>query len=166
LHRKLKNYRRDVLHQLSRRIVDSQDIIFLEDLNVKEMTKSNKGTLDNPGTDVKRKSALNKNICSQGWGYLRVFICYKAKWAGKLFDDNVNPAYTSQKCYQCSYIDSNNREGEIFHCLRCHHTDHADVNAAKNILRDGLSRIASKSEQLRILGLLGLLGTLPQRTTA
>lgn len=155
LHRKLRNYRLDVLHQLSTWIVKNQDIIFVEKLDVKKMTKSNKGTSENPGTDVAKKSALNKFILQQGWGYLRTFLKYKSKWLGKLFDDEVNPAYTSLKCYECKHISSLNRQDEMFLCQRCHHTDHADVNAAKNILRDGLSRIASEFEQLKLLEPLG-----------
>jgi len=155
LHRKLRNYRLDVLHQLSTWIVENQDIIFIEELDVKKMTKSNKGTLENPGTDVKKKSALNKLILQQGWGYLRIFLKYKSEWLGKFFDDETNPAYTSRKCYECKYINQLNRQGEMFLCLRCHDSDHADVNAAKNILRDGLSRIASEFDQQRLLEPLG-----------
>lgn len=137
LHRKLKNYRHDVLHQLSTMIVEKQDIIFLEDLDVKAMTKSNKGTLENPGTDVRRKSWLNKFILQQGWGYLRIFLKYKSEWKRKLFHDDVPAYYTSTTCYSCRYQDEENRKRDEFLCLRCHHSDHADVNAAKNILRAG-----------------------------
>jgi len=154
-HRILKNYRHDVLHQLSRRIVESQDIIFLEKLDVKKMAKSNKGTLENPGKDVKKKSKLNRNIYRQGWGYFGNFIKYKSEWLGKLFDDDVPAFYTSQKCYECGYIDEMNRNGDKFLCMRCGHEDHADVNAAKNILRAGLARIASEFDQQRLLELLG-----------
>jgi len=45
----------------------------------------------------------------------------------------VVPDYTSQKCYECDYVDKDNRRGDVFHCKRCGYTDHADVNAAKNI---------------------------------
>lgn len=163
LHRKLKNYRLDVLHQLSTMIVENQDIIFLESLDVQAMTKSNKGTLENPGTDVKKKSWLNKFILQQGWGYLRIFLKYKSKWKGKIFHDDVPAYHTSTTCYSCGYRDEDNRKGDEFLCLRCHHSDHADVNAAKNILRDGLSRIASEFDQQR---LLEFLGTTLQSSTA
>lgn len=153
LHRKLSNYRKDALHQISKYIVESQDIICLEDLNVKAMTKSNKGTKENPGQDVAKKSGLNKAVLSQGWGYLRTFIQYKSEWSGKLCFDKVPPAYTSQQCYLCKFKDEKNREGENFKCQSCGHQDHADVNAAKNILRAGLARIASKSDAQRLLNL-------------
>jgi len=140
---------------LSTWIVENQDIIFVENLDVKKMTKSNKGTLDNPGTGVKQKSELNRFILQQGWGYLRTFLKYKSKWLGKLFDDGTNPAWTSKRCYECHYVHEDNRQGEMFLCQRCHHQTHADVNAAKNILRDGLSRIASEFDQQRLLEFLG-----------
>ena len=162
-HRRLRNYRHDVLHQLSTMIVENQDIIFLENLDVQKMTKSNKGILENPGTDVKKKSRLNKNILQQGWGYLRIFLKYKSKWRGKLFHDDVPAYYTSQKCYKCKNIDGENRKGDEFLCLRCGNEDHSDVNAAKNILRAGLSQIASVPDQLR---LLKCLGTSPLSSTA
>ena len=163
LHRKLKNYRHDVLHQLSTMIVENHDIIFLEDLDVKAMTQSNKGTLENPGTDVKKKSWLNRFILQQGWGYLRSFLKYKSEWKRKLFHDDVPAYYTSTTCYSCRYQDEKNRKGDEFLCLRCHHSDHADVNAAKNILRAGLSQIAFMPEQLR---LQRHLGTIPLSSTA
>ena len=46
----------------------------------------------------------------------------------------INPAYTSQKCSECGYIDENNRNGRNFKCLKCNHSEDADSNAAKNIL--------------------------------
>lgn len=155
IHRQLKNYRHDVLHQLTTMIVENQDIIFLEGLDVQKMAKSNKGTLENPGTDVKKKSKLNRNILKQGWGYARIFLKYKSMWRGKLCHDDVPPFYTSQTCYECRYREEKNRVGDNFLCLRCKHEDHADVNAAKNILRAGLARIASGLDQLRLLKFLG-----------
>lgn len=46
----------------------------------------------------------------------------------------VNPAYTSQECNNCHYVDKANRKGEKFLCRNCGHQDHSDLNAAKNIL--------------------------------
>jgi putative transposase len=159
LHRHLRNYRLDALHQLSRWLVDNHDIIVLEDLDVQAMTVSHKGTLEKPGVDVARKASLNKNILQQGWGYLRIFLAYKLKWLGKLLIDDINPAYTSQQCFNCGYIDERNRVREEFFCWRCLHEDHADINASKNVLRAGLARLAPESWQSL---LPRFLGTIPQ----
>lgn len=46
----------------------------------------------------------------------------------------VDPRFTSQMCFKCKHVASENREGIKFACVACGHADHADVNAAKNIL--------------------------------
>jgi transposase len=63
-------------------------------------------------------------------GRLGEFISYKSKKFQKtlVFE---NPAYSSQECSKCHHIDSNNRVGEKFHCIKCWHAAHADVNAAQ-----------------------------------
>lgn len=76
---------------------------------------------------------------------------YKAEWAGRQVI-LVNPAYTSQTCFECGSVDKKNRRAEGFLCLACGHSDHADLNAAslsqatawtKNINRAGLALQAS-----------------------
>ena len=52
----------------------------------------------------------------------------------------MNPRHTSQTCANCGHVDGGNRHGTVFRCLACGHTDHADVNAAVNILRAGLAQ--------------------------
>jgi putative transposase len=52
----------------------------------------------------------------------------------------VDPRNTSQPCASCGHIARDNRDKAKFRCLACGHTDHADINAAINILRLGLSR--------------------------
>ncbi len=69
------------------------------------------------------------------WAFaqLRFFIHYKAKRAGVRVIA-VNPAYTSQRCFVCGHTERANRTSQsVFLCKGCGHTDHADVNAAKNI---------------------------------
>ena len=51
----------------------------------------------------------------------------------------VNPAYTSRKCSRCGHIEKANRQGDKFKCKKCGVEEHADVNAAKNILASYLS---------------------------
>ena len=67
----------------------------------------------------------------------------------------INPAYTSQECASCGYIDKNNRRGELFYCKLCNKKLHADVNGARTILkRSSLKEVSiykSKKEVLHIL---------------
>lgn len=138
LHRRVANARRDNLHKVSRVLVDTYDLIALEDLKVKNMTRSARGTLDDPGSNVAAKRGLNKSILDAGWSALAQMIQYKAESAGTdvVF---VPAANTSRTCHECGHVAAGNRDGEVFACLACGHTAHADTNAARNILRLGLS---------------------------
>ena len=62
----------------------------------------------------------------------------------------VNPAYTSQKCAECGNTDKANRENQAkFACIKCGHEDHADLNAATNILKAGTQPSTPKVEKRR-----------------
>lgn len=137
-HRKVRDQRRDFLHKLSRELVDAYDLIALEDLRIANMTRSAKGTAENPGTNVAAKSGLNKSILDAGWGVLQDMLIYKAESAGTDVV-LVNPRNTSRTCHVCGHVSADNRHGEVFLCQRCGHSDHADTNAARNILGLGLS---------------------------
>ena len=65
----------------------------------------------------------------------------------------VNPAYTSQRCNECGHTAKENRESQaVFLCQRCEHTDHADTNAAKNILDDALIKAAVEEAARTVAG--------------
>jgi len=145
MHRKLRNLRHDWHHKMTTKIAKNHSYIFLEALDVKEMTKSNNGTKENPGTDVAMKSGLNKAILRQAWGVFDSMLTYKTCWYWSEMGEKPNPAYTSQKCHSCKFIHPLNRDGEAFVCRRCNHTAHSDVNAAKNILEAGLALIACET---------------------
>ena len=142
-HRKVSNQRRDLHHQVARILVNVYDVIALEDLAVKDMTRSASGTLELPGTNVAAKSSLNRSILDAGWAQFTAILAAKAEEAGRVMV-KVNPQYTSQRCHSCGYIDARNRNGTSFACLACGHTGHADVNAARNVLRAGLARPAAQ----------------------
>jgi transposase, IS605 OrfB family, central region len=114
----------------------------LEDLKVKNMSASAKGTTENPGKNVKAKSGLNRSILDQGWYEFRRQLEYKQQWAGgKLII--VPPANTSLKCSACGHISKANRISQSrFRCTECGHKEHADLNAAKNILSAGQAELA------------------------
>jgi putative transposase len=66
-------------------------------------------------------------------------LAYKAEEAGRQLI-RVNPRHTSQRCAECGLVARASRVGAVFRCQACGHTDHADINAARNILRAGLAQ--------------------------
>ena len=119
-------------HQTSKLIADQYDVVYVEDLNTAGMTKSAKGTIEQPGKHVKAKSGLKREILKNGWYKLEHCLSYKTHI------EKVKPAYTSQTCNQCGAIDKANRKTQSkFKCRYCGHEDNADVNGALNILAVG-----------------------------
>ena len=131
---------RNWLHRISTEIINGYDLIAVEDLSIANMTRSAKGTEENPGKNVAQKTGLNRSILERNWGAFLSQLEYKAERAGIRFV-KVRPQHTSQTCFKCGQINPKNRKGEKFHCVNveCGHRDHADVNAAKNVLRRGLT---------------------------
>ncbi len=137
LHRKIADIRHDFLHKATSIISKNHALVVVEDLQVKNMSASASGTLDNPGRNVKAKSGLNKSILDQGWGEFLRQLEYKLQWLGGLLI-RVAPQYTSQKCSQCGSIFKENRKTQAkFKCVACGFEANADHNAALNILAAG-----------------------------
>lgn len=119
LHLKVKRQREDYIDKAVDYLVRTYDGIAIEDLNVAGMA---------------RNKHLSKSILDAGWGYFRQRLNDKAVEAGRQVVA-VNPAYTSQTCNACGCVNRENRPDQAtFYCVECGHRDHADVNAAKNIL--------------------------------
>jgi putative transposase len=137
-YRKIRNIRHDFLHKVSTTIAKNHSYIVMEDLKVVNMMKSARGTKDNPGRNVKAKSALNRSIAKQAWSTFRNFLAYKVhELNGEL--RLVDPRHTSQTCPVCFTTDKRNRKSQSsFKCVSCGYTANADVNAATNILRLGI----------------------------
>jgi putative transposase len=147
IHCQITRQRADFLHKLSTELADKHAVFCLEDLKTKAMTASAAGDTEVPGRKVKQKSGLNRSILDQGWAQWATMLTYKIEWRhGRVI--LVNPAYTSQKCSACGHIHADNRKGESFRCLECGHTDHADINAAKNILAAGLAVLGAEEKIL------------------
>jgi putative transposase len=115
-------------------LANSHGLIVIEDLRIKNMTGSAKGTLAQPGVNVAQKRGLNRSILAQGWGELHRQLAYKTGWYGSQLA--VVPAsYTSQTCSARGVVDARSRESQTrFRCTASGHTEHADVNAARVIL--------------------------------
>jgi putative transposase len=134
----IANVRNDFLHKASSSISKNHAMIVVEDLKVKNMSRSASGTLEDPGRNVAAKSGLNKAILDQGWGEWRRQLDYKSTWNGALFLA-VPAANTSRECPICGHTCAENRKSQsVFLCVACGHTENADLVASKNIRERGL----------------------------
>jgi len=122
LHQKIQNHRDEFLHQVSRKIVDSADLIVFENLNIQGMLKNHH---------------LAKHIQDHAWGKLIQFTKSKAAKAGKIVE-LVDARYTSQKCSQCGIMVPKTLADRTHLCPNCGLQMDRDVNAALNIVTLGL----------------------------
>ena len=137
LHRKIANVRNDFLHKATTSISKNHALVVIEDLKVRNMSRSASGTLDHPGKNVRVKAGLNKSILDQGWFEFRRQLAYKLAWLGGTLL-LVPPQYTSQTCSHCGCVDKSNRLSQAkFKCTACGFECNADHNAALNILAAG-----------------------------
>lgn len=136
-HEDIGNARKDYLHKVSTEISESQAVIVIEDLRVKNMSKSAKGTSAKHGKQVAQKSGLNKSILDQGWSMFATMLEYKQDWNNGIAI-KVPAQYTSQTCPSCSHIAKENRLTQAdFVCVECGYSENADLVGAINVLAKG-----------------------------
>jgi len=141
VHADIAHARLDFLHKTSNIISKNHAMIFVEDLQISNMSKSSKGTIESPGRKVKQKSGLNRSILDQGWGEFRRQLEYKSNWNGGECMA-VTPKNTSRTCPCCKHISGDNRPTQsMFLCVACGYANHADVVGAINIKRAGHAQL-------------------------
>jgi IS605 OrfB family transposase len=122
--------RKDWVEKTSTDLARRFEVIRVEDLKIKNMVRSARGTIVAPGKNVRAKAGLNRSIHAAGWG--RLVTRLEDKAPGRV--ERIDPAYTSQICNACGHCAAESRESQaVFRCRACGHADHADVNAARNI---------------------------------
>lgn len=137
IHTRIANARKDFLHKASCQISQNHAMIAIEDLQVRNMSKSAQGNREQHGKRVKQKSGLNRSILDQGWAEFRRQLEYKAAWKGG-FVVAVPPQYTSQTCPCCGHVSKDNRQTQArFECVECGFEENADLVGAINILARG-----------------------------
>jgi IS605 OrfB family transposase len=133
---------RDWVERTTTALVAGYDLIVIEDLAVRAMTRSAKGTTAVPGTRVRQKAALNRGIRGARWGMLARRLREKCSLAGVTLIE-VSAINTSRRCSGCGHIAAGNRKSQaVFGCLACGCSGHADINAALNILAAGRAAAA------------------------
>ncbi|MEU9914955.1 transposase [Streptomyces sp. NPDC051001] len=122
--------RKDWCEKTSTMLARTCDLVRFEKLNITNMTASAKGTVEQPGKQVKQKAGLNRAILAQGWGLLRQRTGHKAP--GRVED--VPAPFTSLRCSACGWIEKKSRKSQAdFVCVSCGFTCNADENAATNV---------------------------------
>ena len=132
IHEKIANCRLDILHKVSKQLVEYYDFISVEDLNVKGMIKNHK---------------FSKNIADASWGNFILLLNYKCIWYGKELV-KIDRFYPSSKtCSNCGFV---NQELKIsdreWICKSCGTIHDRDINASKNILKEGLKILSSGTD--------------------
>ena len=130
IHEKIANCRTDNLHKVSTELVKQYDIICVEDLNVKGMIKNHK---------------LAKHIADASWGAFVQFLSYKCKLNDKTLAKIGRYYPSSRSCSECGYVNKEVKDLKVreWTCPHCGKHHDRDVNAAKNILKEGLRDISA-----------------------
>jgi putative transposase len=117
IHTRVANARRDYLHKATHTISQNHALVFVEDLQVRNMSASAAGTVEAPGTNVRAKAGLNKSILDQGWFEFRRQLDYKTAWNGGHLV--AVPAHnTSRTCPACGHVAKENRTTQArFACV-------------------------------------------------
>jgi putative transposase len=124
VHSKIKRVREDFLHKLSRKIVNENQVIVVENLAVKNMVR-------NPN--------LASSISDCGWGMFCTMLKYKAEWDGKKYLEVDRFFPSSKTCHVClNKVDSLPLDVRQWTCTKCNTSHDRDINAATNIRNEGL----------------------------
>jgi putative transposase len=153
-----RDRRKDWAEKTSTDLARRFDLIRVEDLKIAGMTRSARGTVDEPGTQVRQKVGLNRGILANAWGLLVTRLGHKAQ--GRV--EKIPAGYTSQTCSACGYCAPGNRKSQAeLQCVTCGYQVNADVNAARNI---AAGRAVTARGALQPLG--GAVNREPQRAAS
>ena len=137
LYKKIDDKKQYYLHKVSNSLIDENQVICMEDLNVKGMVKNHN---------------LAESICEMNFGEFRRMLEYKANWYNRkiVFVDRFYPS--SKMCHNCGYINKNlTLNDRQWVCPQCGEVIERDYNAALNILDEGLRIIGSSTTEFTLV---------------
>ena len=125
IYRKINNQRNDYLHKLTKYIINENQVICVEDLKVKDMSKDND---------------YNKSMMDASMSRFLTMLVYKASWYGRTVIKVPSNFASSQLCSSCGYKNSITKDLSIrkWTCPKCGVSHDRDINAANNIVRKGI----------------------------
>lgn len=127
-HEKVKNQRKDFLHKTSTKLAERYDAVFLEDINLRDMS---------------RALRFGKSISDNGFGMFREFLAYKLEERGKVLLKIDKWFPSSKKCFSCDNVKAKLLLSErTYNCDVCHYVSCRDSNAANNIEEEGFRLLA------------------------
>ncbi len=136
LHQRISDLRRDFLHKQTSALVQRSALIATEELQPKNMSRSAKGTVDEPGRRVRQKAGLNREILSAAFGMAHQMLQYKAEEAGtRLHLASTRQLKPSQRCSSC-WLVVPKALSERMHRCQCGCEMPRDQNSAKVVLLD------------------------------
>lgn len=139
LHRRVRRKRDHILQAESAWYANNHSVIIVEKLGVRGMMKSAKGTVEEPGTNVRQKAGLNRALADSGMTRFVTLLRYKTIPKAASVRE-VWPQYSSQTCSKCGHVSAENRlSQDKFKCVSCGHEENADTNASKVLLSRGFS---------------------------
>ncbi len=127
-HEKVANIRKDHLHKLSTRLIHENQVICLEELNIKGMMQNRQ---------------LAKAIGDAGWGMFKQMLLYKADWHGRAVHSIARSFPSSQLCSVCGHKNRKVKDLAVreWQCPHCRTKHQRDINAGINILQQGLTEL-------------------------
>ena len=135
IYEKAKNIKSDKYHKITSELSNKFDLIVVEELQTKNMTKRAK--LKN----VKQKSGLNKSILNTSFYQFVQLLEYKTTMLNDKQFLKVPPHYTSKTCFNCGNMKTDLKLSDRVYKCKCGYVEHRDINSAKNILKKGLDKI-------------------------
>lgn len=136
---KVANQKKDLYHKISKTLTDTFELIAVEDLKTKNMSKSSKGNEIVHGKKVKQKSGLNRTILNASFYQFAAMLQYKQTMLNDKLFVKVDPAYTSLECSRCKNRDKKNRpKQDKFKCVECGFEINPDIQASQTVLKRGL----------------------------
>jgi putative transposase len=148
--RKISDIRNDFSHKTSYTLADAPvSLLVFEGLPIKNMTASAKGTVKEPGKNVRQKSGLSRSILNACWEKIKTYTRYKGLRKNKLTIE-APPHYSSQECSHCGFTHKDNRPSQSeFICQDCGFACNADLNASLVIKKRGVRLVLNNEVHIK-----------------